>query len=337
MFGKKQEKIVTAPTPLPADVAFHVMPGKYQGVVGAFAPPQKPPTTPPPVSEVPGSQKAKSPGGKKMLFIWGSIALVVFLAGGLALVFLQPKKPPEQPQPEVPPVAETPEPLPAEEPSPAPEAPPSVVVEAPPVTPTPEVLEPPKEVVASLDTDQDGLTDAEEALYTTDPLKPDMDSDGYLDGQEVVNLYNPTGTAPIRIADSALVKTYTNTAFGYTILYPASWTFRALDEQNPREVLFTAATGEFVQVIVDDNAENLSALQWYGKQSPDVRPESLERVFVENLDGVWTKDKTTVYVTKTVHGSGKRFLFGITYNYGERTEVNFKTTLMMMVESFRVQ
>lgn len=46
----------------------------------------------------------------------------------------------------------------------------------------------------SPDTDQDGLTDREEVkVYGTDSLKADTDGDGYPDGQEVKNGFNPKG------------------------------------------------------------------------------------------------------------------------------------------------
>ncbi len=44
------------------------------------------------------------------------------------------------------------------------------------------------------DTDNDGLFDREEVrVYKTDPLDPDTDKDGYPDGSEVKNGYNPNG------------------------------------------------------------------------------------------------------------------------------------------------
>lgn len=44
------------------------------------------------------------------------------------------------------------------------------------------------------DTDNDGLSDYEEVkIYHTDPLNPDTDGDGYKDGQEVKSGYNPNG------------------------------------------------------------------------------------------------------------------------------------------------
>lgn len=337
MFGKKQEKTAQPPPALPEGVVFHVMPGQYQGVKGTYTPPapevKKPVLPAPPTQEVKAAARPASlVGGKKMLIIWGVVALVVLGGGGLAAFLLIPGKP--KPAPAEQPIA-TPEPAREPEPEPTPPSP-ERAPEPEPVTPEP--VEPTSpEIVSSTDTDFDGLTDIEEALYTTDPAKADMDGDGYLDGQEVENLYNPTGNAPIRIADSTLVVRYKNPLFGYSILYPTSWSSRALDEKNPREVLFTALTGEFIQVIVDDNPEGLPAVQWYAKQFPDVLPQSLERIFVDNLEGVWTKDKATVYLTKTgLDANGKRFLFGITYNYGERTNVNFRTTFKMMMQSFTV-
>lgn len=46
------------------------------------------------------------------------------------------------------------------------------------------------------DSDQDGLSNDEEALYKTDPLDKDSDDDGYTDGVEVESGYNPLKPAP---------------------------------------------------------------------------------------------------------------------------------------------
>lgn len=45
------------------------------------------------------------------------------------------------------------------------------------------------------DTDSDGLSDREEVrVYGTDPRNPDTDGDGYTDGQEVANFYDPNNS-----------------------------------------------------------------------------------------------------------------------------------------------
>ncbi len=46
------------------------------------------------------------------------------------------------------------------------------------------------------DSDQDGLSNEEEALYGTDPLNKDTDGDGYSDGVEVESGYDPLKPSP---------------------------------------------------------------------------------------------------------------------------------------------
>ncbi|MFA7365036.1 MAG: thrombospondin type 3 repeat-containing protein, partial [Patescibacteria group bacterium] len=54
------------------------------------------------------------------------------------------------------------------------------------------------EYLKSIDSDNDGLSDYDEVyIFGTDPLNPDSDEDGYFDGSEVLNGYNPLGNGPI--------------------------------------------------------------------------------------------------------------------------------------------
>ena len=46
------------------------------------------------------------------------------------------------------------------------------------------------------DIDKDGLPDEEEPLYRTDPLNPDTDGDGFLDGEEVAAGCSPISASP---------------------------------------------------------------------------------------------------------------------------------------------
>lgn len=48
-------------------------------------------------------------------------------------------------------------------------------------------------VDGALDPDNDGLTNLQEKIYKTDPNIPDSDNDGYNDGDEVKNGFNPLG------------------------------------------------------------------------------------------------------------------------------------------------
>lgn len=44
----------------------------------------------------------------------------------------------------------------------------------------------------SADSDNDGLTDSEEAIFNSDPKNPDTDGDGFNDGAEVMSGFSPT-------------------------------------------------------------------------------------------------------------------------------------------------
>lgn len=51
------------------------------------------------------------------------------------------------------------------------------------------------------DTDSDGLTDDQENYFGTDINKPDTDGDGFKDGDEVENGYNPNGTGSLELTN----------------------------------------------------------------------------------------------------------------------------------------
>lgn len=53
-----------------------------------------------------------------------------------------------------------------------------------------------KTQTAKSDIDQDGIPDDEEPLYETDPLNPDTDGDGFLDGEELAAGCSPTLPGP---------------------------------------------------------------------------------------------------------------------------------------------
>jgi hypothetical protein len=57
------------------------------------------------------------------------------------------------------------------------------------------------------DTDGDGLTDYDEvSVFGTDPKNSDTDTDGYRDGDEVASGYNPKGAGKLLDLQGALNK-----------------------------------------------------------------------------------------------------------------------------------
>lgn len=181
---------------------------------------------------------------------------------------------------------------------------------------------------SSLDSDRDGLTDTEEEVFGTEKNKPDSDSDSYSDGQEIGAGYDPLGSG--RLVSSTAIKIYTNQDYQYSLLYPQAWLAQATGSDN-KEVLFTADTAEFVEVLVSDNPSSLTATEWYLSQFPGLTEEDLTLIETwENQEGVLSLDGNTIYFAVN------DYVYLITYNTGTRTEANFRATFEMMFQSFEI-
>ena len=85
---------------------------------------------------------------------------------------------------------------------------PAIVASTTPVVASSSVSE---VVPSNVDSDKDGLTDAQEALLGTNPLNADTDGDGYLDGAEVKSGYNPLGAGKLTEEQKAIVASFTAT------------------------------------------------------------------------------------------------------------------------------
>ena len=181
---------------------------------------------------------------------------------------------------------------------------------------------------SSIDTDGDGLTDVEEKLYQCEKDNPDTDGDHYPDGLEIINLYSPIVGPSVKLAISGLVGIYTNPTFGYTIFYPTEWLTRALPESDNEDVLFTAKTGEFVEILVQDNINNLSILDWYIQQNPNLSSQQIKTTTLSGQTAIWNNNRQTIYLTK-----GDK-IYILTYNFGGEEQLNFKSTFLMMLTSF---
>lgn len=60
-------------------------------------------------------------------------------------------------------------------------------------------IQTPEGIDKGKDSDSDGLTDAQENYFGTNPNKADTDGDGYTDGEEVKNGYNPNGPGKLEL------------------------------------------------------------------------------------------------------------------------------------------
>lgn len=183
----------------------------------------------------------------------------------------------------------------------------------------------PVSIVSTKDTDKDALTDNEEIIWGSASAKPDTDGDGFLDGEEITSGYSPTSNTPLAQDPNAVM--FLNETYGYTIIYPARWVAGKFSGSDV-DVLFTAETGEFVEVTVASNDKQLTARQWYIEQFPDIDQRDIETFTASGLVGVKSTNGLTGYVA-----SGN-IMYVITYNIGTREAANFLSTFAMMLSTF---
>lgn len=258
-------------------------------------------------------------------FLWLIIVGVVVLValGGVGAYFYLVKKnvpvaPPSAAEP--PPV----EPLP-----PAPLVPESI--SEPVLPPTPAPPPNPPVLQAAPDSDGDGLTDDEEVIYKTNPQNPDTDADNFIDGNEVFKLYSPIAGGVAQIADSGLVKFFTNDKQNYSVLYPIVFGLDLIDATSTMKIAFTVATGERFVITILENDDHLSPLNYYLNAHPEVPITSIGAASSRGgFSGVRSPDSLETILA--VNGQ----LYSFVYEVGNNITKRFSATYNMIINSIRL-
>jgi hypothetical protein len=166
---------------------------------------------------------------------------------------------------------------------------------APVATSSPAVAAPAASSTVLADSDNDGLSDVEEAYFGSNPLKADTDGDTYLDKNEVDNLYNPLGSGALTL--DPFVATYANSQENYSLLYPKS--FKIQDVLNNGSVIsFTAPDNPDynVQVSVQPDTDKEDILIYFNQQLFPASPAKSSDIIVKNgLSGLFSPDKIKYY------------------------------------------
>ncbi len=191
-------------------------------------------------------------------------------------------------------------------------------------TSTPEVL-PLQTENPFDDSDNDYLTAAEERLLETELQKPDTDEDGFLDGNEVLNLYDPKNPQKSRIDTSSSIHTYTNSVLKYQFLYPSSWIAKSV-HTDEKEVLVTSASGEFMTVLVEDNPKKLSARDWALSVA---RHQSVVDIWQNSAAGVTSDDGLSAYVAFPT----QQKMLVVRYDLNAVPQQSYPTLFRMLVRS----
>lgn len=198
-------------------------------------------------------------------------------------------------------------------------------------TTTPEGIE--QDLIIGLipgsDSDNDGLTDAEEIILGISTSTPDTDGDGYLDGAEPLNLYDPAGSG--KLAANPRIALYDNKTFNYTVLYPGAWpvTVNGGDDS----IMFKTADNQFFQIIVQLNTSQESLDQWYMDQLGVATINESDRVFGPDWQGIKNLDGLTLYLLDLK----QQYIFTLAYNPGENNVLEYLGIFNMMIKSFSLK
>lgn len=189
---------------------------------------------------------------------------------------------------------------------------------------------PPILTLDTADVDADSLTDIEESIFGTDSGTWDSDNDKYYDGQEVYNLYNPKGQAPVKIIDSGLVLEYKNIYSGYRIYYPSAWQKGSVDVQET-QVLFSASNGDYIEVRVFPKEVGQTFITWFSRNAEGQSYTDLS-TFKNRFgeDAMIRKDSLVAYFEDA------NYIYTIIYHTKDRGPILYRHIMQMMYQSFRM-
>jgi len=292
-----------------AAVPAHIPESPKKEFVSPPSPVVKPPVPPP------ASKKPLPVGGKKKALInpWiliaGGIFVVALAIAGGILYLNRPV--PATDSTKVPPVDTTP-PLDT----------------IPPVTVTPDIdgtddggVPPdvfPTEVIPGQDADSDGLTNVEERLiYGTDPMLPDTDRDGFLDGNEVFHGYSPNGLSPSTLSETSIVQVYVWQKGGLNILVPNTWEIK--EEEGESSIYFGATTGETFRMTKVSGTFDVLVEQKDEDQYTMTTKQGDRALITQDQQRVFFETGTQVYV--------------LTYDVGIKGTLDYLQTFYMMLNS----
>jgi len=184
------------------------------------------------------------------------------------------------------------------------------------------------------DVDQDELTIEEEMLYGTDPDDDDTDNDGYLDGIELVNLYDPISSGEV-LQNSGLVATFINSQFGYRLLYPSTWVAEGFAGDLGRLIIAAdSESGDMINIVAEEYTGDLSIAE---------RLEAIRLAFPEDYENIVTTTfgQADLAAWQTIDQQkliyiNDNYSFLISYSVPLGSDPSFATTFQMILNSFEL-
>ncbi len=179
------------------------------------------------------------------------------------------------------------------------------------------------------DKDSDGLNDTEEDILGSSSSTEDTDGDGYLDGAEVINLYNPTGVG--KLSANPKIAIYENKTFSYDLLYPLIWSTSVNGGDD--SLMFKTNDNQFVQIIVQPNVNKQTLDDWYMEQLGILIINDSDRISSANWQGIKSPDGLNVYLMN----KKENYIFSLTYNPGTSNILEYLNIFQAMVKSFNLK
>ncbi|MDP1884060.1 MAG: hypothetical protein Q8L10_01710 [Candidatus Moranbacteria bacterium] len=123
-----------------------------------------------------------------------------------------------------------------------------------------------------LDSDQDGLSDAEEKSYGTDPQTADTDGDSYTDGAEVKSGYDPLIKSP---GDK---------------LIPDATTLASAADSDPSQPNLTKEVAHKISAVLDESNQN----------NEEISLDQIKNIVADSLDPQITADNLPKISTENI-------------------------------------
>jgi len=174
-----------------------------------------------------------------------------------------------------------------------------------------------------VDTDSDGLTAEEELLFKTNIERADTDLDGFNDGVEIANMFDPLVPGGTLI-QSGRIAEYLDSSRQFRFYRPVSWLAQDLDSEQVA-ILPDSETGEIFSIVALVNEQNASL-----DELKDLfgTAQSYENYSLDGYPALISTDGREVI---SILGN---YIFVITYDLGNSSVPSYSATFLMILKSF---
>ena len=148
-----------------------------------------------------------------------------------------------------------------------------------------------------------------------DPVKPDTDGDGFLDGAELSAGFDPSQPI-VDLSSSALFITYVNANPEFSVRIPASWAESRPEETNDT-ILFIALNNDTIIFNVLDNSAQDVLEVWFSKAYPERSTQELSTIMLGNRISKQSVNRREVYIPL------EKSVLVVSYDVGGKKEIAF--------------